>query len=186
MNCSLSSVNKQGILSVAEYFDIYDESGKHLGTAPRSECHGNPALIHCTAHVAVLHPENGKLLLQKRRMDKDIQPGKWDTAVGGHLDAGETFESAARRELSEELGVKGEVELTHLFDSKIRNSIESENTRIFGVKLAGPFDFQQSEIDTVRFFSASELEDPRYRDEFTPNLLVELEDLKKCGFYPAE
>ena len=49
---------------MAEYFDIYDEAGNRLGTAPRSECHGNPALIHCTVHIAVLHPEDGRLLLQ--------------------------------------------------------------------------------------------------------------------------
>ena len=170
---------------MAEYFDIYNEAGTHLGTALRSECHGNPALIHCTAHVAVLHPETGRMLLQKRRMDKDIQPGKWDTAAGGHLDAGETFESAARRELSEELGIDGDVELIHLFDSRIRNDIESENVRVFGVKHPGPFAFQQSEIDDVRFFSADELADLEVRKNFTPNLLIELEDLKKCGFYAS-
>ena len=171
---------------MAELFDIYDENGRHLGTAPRNECHGNPALIHCTAHVAVIHPETGELLLQKRRMDKDIQPGKWDTAVGGHLDAGESFETAAKRELAEELGVTGEVELLHLFDGKIRNEIESENSRVFGVKLAGPFAFQKSEIDTVRFFTAAELADEKWRKEFTPNLLAELEDLKKYGFLSGE
>ena len=171
---------------MAEYFDIYNEAGTHLGTALRSECHGNPALIHCTAHVAVIHPETGALLLQKRRMDKDIQPGKWDSACGGHLDAGETFEVAARRELAEELGIIQKVELIHLFDSRIRNEIESENVRVFGAKLSGPFAFQQSEIDEVRFFSAAELADPEIRKNFTPNLLIELEDLKKCGFYPAE
>ena len=171
---------------MAEFFDIYNEAGEHLGTAPRSECHGNPALIHCTAHVAVKHPGTGALLLQKRRMDKDIQPGKWDTAVGGHLDAGETFESAALRELAEELGVTEKVALTHLFDSKIRNDIESENVRIFGVELAGEFNFQKSEIDEVRFFNAAELADPEFRRNCTPNLLIELDDLKKCGFYPPE
>ena len=169
---------------MAEFFDIYDEAGNHLGTAPRSECHGNPALIHCTAHVAVMHPETGALLLQKRRMDKDIQPGKWDTAVGGHLDAGETFEAAALRELAEELGVTDETVLCHLFDSRIRNEIESENVRVFGVKLAGPFAYQKSEIDGVRFFSVAELADPVIRAEFTPNLLLELDELKACGFYP--
>ena len=50
--------------------------------------------------------------------------------------------------------------------------------------LAGPFAFQASEIDTVRFFTASELADPQWRENFTPNLLLELEELKKCGFYP--
>lgn len=179
MNFSLLSGS-----NMAEFFDIYDEQGNHAGIAPRSECHGNPALIHCTAHVVVKHPETGALLLQKRRMDKDIQPGKWDTAVGGHLDCGESFLIAAVRELAEELGVTEKVELRHLFDSKIRNEIESENTRVFGVELAGPFAFQASEIDTVRFFTASELADPQWRENFTPNLLLELEELKKCGFYP--
>ena len=170
---------------MAEYLDIYDDTGNHIGTALRSECHGDPALIHCTVHIVVLHPETGELLLQKRRLDKDIQPGKWDTAVGGHLAAGESFETAARRELAEELGISDDVELIHLFDGRIRNSIESENTRVFGVKLAGPFDFQKSEIDCVRFFNAAELADPAFRAQCTPNLLLELDDLKKLHFYPV-
>ena len=101
---------------MAEFFDIYDEQGNHIGTAPRSECHGNPALIHRTAHVVVIHPESGDILLQKRNMTKDIQPGKWDTAVGGHLALGEDFETGAKRELAEELGID-DAELFHIFDS---------------------------------------------------------------------
>ena len=160
---------------MAEFFDIYDENGNHLGIAPRSECHRNPALIHCTAHIAVKHPETGDLLLQKRRMDKDIQPGKWDTAAGGHLDAGESFETAAYRELAEELGVSEKVELHHLFDSRIRNEIESEDARVFKAFSEGPFNFQKEEIDEVRFFTADELKDPQWRREFTPCLIGELE-----------
>jgi len=167
---------------MAELFDIYDDSGNHIGTAPRSECHGNPALIHCTVHIVVFHPETGDILLQKRRMDKDIQPGKWDTAVGGHLNAGEDFETAARRELAEELGISGKITLKHLFDSKIRNDIESENVRVFAITSAGAFIFQRSEIDEIRFFSAAELEDEAWRENFTPNLLTELDELKKSGF----
>ena len=169
-----------------EMFDIYDESGRRVGTAPRSACHGNPNLIHRTAHVVVLHPATGRMLLQKRSAAKDIQPGKWDTAVGGHLDAGESSEEAARRELAEELGFRGEVDLIHLFDGRIRNAVESEDVRVFGAKLAGPFAPQASEIDEVRFFDAAELEDETFRARCTPNLLAELEELKKIGFYPPE
>ena len=60
-----------------ELFDIYDEAGNRIGTAPRRECHGNPKLLHRTAHVVVFHPATGAMLLQKRAITKDIQPGKW-------------------------------------------------------------------------------------------------------------
>ena len=168
-----------------EYFDIYDAQGNHTGTAPRRLCHGDPSLIHRTSHVVVIHPENGSILLQKRNLQKDIQPGKWDTAVGGHLALGEDHLTGARRELAEELGINGDVELFHIFDSKIRNEIESEDVMVYGVKLAGPFKFQASEIDEVRFWNAAELADPENRKHFTPNLISELETLKTIpSWYP--
>ena len=49
--------------------------------------------------------EFGKLFLQHRSLSKDIQPGKWDTSVGGHIDFGETVEEALAREAREELGL---------------------------------------------------------------------------------
>ena len=171
---------------MAEYLDIFDADGNCTGQALRSECHGDPALLHHVSHVVVLHPETRQMLLQKRRMDKVIQPGKWDTAVGGHLDPGESYEDGALRELREELGVTGNVELKYLFDSQIRNEIESEDVRVFGAELAGPLPFQVSEIDEVRFWSREELENPASRQNFTPNLVEQLEKLKSIGFYPEK
>lgn len=159
-----------------EIFEIVDENGTVIGTASRSECHGNPSLVHRTAHVVVYHPD-GRILLQKRSMLKDIQPGKWDTAVGGHLAPGETYVTAARREMAEELGIGGDVRLSHLFDSKIRNDIESENVRVFSCVHPGPFDFQAEEIDELRFWTLSELKDESNRSCFTPNLVAELDTL---------
>ena len=46
----------------------------------------------------------GDVYLQKRPEWKDIQPGKWDTAVGGHIDYGETPEEALQREVHEAIG----------------------------------------------------------------------------------
>ena len=169
-----------------EFFDIYDAQGNHVGTAPRRLCHGDPSLIHRTAHVVVIHPENGCILLQKRNLNKDIQPGKWDTAVGGHLALGEDFETGTRRELYEELGIEN-AELFHLFDSTIRNDIESEDVRVFGAFISGNFNFDPGEIDEIRFWNRRELEDPENRKNFTPNLITELELLKQTGkFYPPE
>ncbi len=161
-----------------EYLDVFDEEGNFRGTALRSQCHGNPDLLHRTVHVVIRHPETGMILLQKRAATKDIQPGKWDTAVGGHLCPGENYEYAARRELAEELGINTEIELKVLFDAKIRNQVESENTRVFLAEHTGPFDFQQAEIDEVRFWSADELFSPECQRDFTPNLIEELRRLR--------
>lgn len=170
-----------------EYLDIFDAAGNCTGRALRSECHGNPALLHRTSHVVVIHPETGEMLLQKRADHKKIQPGKWDTAVGGHLEPGESFEKGALRELQEELGYRGEVTLIHIFDAPIRNEIESEDTRVFGAKISGPFEFQKSEISELRFWSRAELENPENFDDFTPNLLTELQKLKNMdgSWYPS-
>ncbi len=165
-----------------ELFDIYDAEGHRIGVAPRRECHGNPALLHHTSHVVVFHPDGRRLLLQKRSVTKDIQPGKWDTAVGGHLNLGEDYPTAARRELSEELGVTEPPELRFLFDAQIRNEIESEDTRVYAVTLAGPFHFQREEIDEVRFWRFEELFLPENQRGFTPNLIRELEQLRAGGF----
>ena len=166
-----------------EYFDIYDEQGNHIGTAPRRVCHGDPTLIHRTAHVVVIHPETGFVLLQKRSMTKDIQPGKWDTAVGGHLRPGEDYEAAARREMNEELGLPLSTPLAFCFDDRIRNQVESENVRVFRTEAAGPFDFQREEIDDVRFWSMTEIasELAAGGETFTPNLRRELTLLRAAG-----
>ena len=165
-----------------EYFEIIDDAtGKVTGRALRSECHGNPALIHRSVHVIVLHPDGDKLLLQKRCMNKDIQPGKWDSAVGGHLACGENYEQAAVREMGEELGLPSSLPLTHRFDIKIRNEIESENTRVFSTVCAGPFTIQESELDGIAFFTFDELR-AKLRNgaaDFTPMLCRELEQLFK-------
>ncbi len=157
-----------------EYFDIYDADNQPCGRAPRRECHGNPALRHRASQVMVFHPD-GRMLLQKRAAVKDIQPGKWDTAVGGHLAQGEDYETAARREMREELGFAGDAVLEPVMDLPIRNAIESEDLRVFRTVCAGPFVFQAEEIDALRWFSAGELADPVWRGRFTPNLIRELE-----------
>jgi isopentenyldiphosphate isomerase len=159
-----------------EYFEIVDENDRVVGLAPRSECHGNPTLIHRTAHVIVLH-RDGRILLQKRSEQKDIQPGKWDTAVGGHLDPKEDYEKAARREMFEELGVDPETPLDFLFNSKIRNDIESENTRVFRAVIEGPFKFDRDEIDELRFWTKKEITENMGKEIFTPNLEEEIKKL---------
>ena len=87
-----------------ERFPIVDEEGRVVGSATRGECHSGGKLLHPVVHLHVFN-SRGEVYLQKRPEWKDIQPGKWDTSVGGHIDYGETPEQALVREVREELGI---------------------------------------------------------------------------------
>ena len=163
-----------------EWFEIVDKADRVVGRARRSECHGNPKLVHRTAHVVVFSPA-GEILLQKRNADKDIQPGKWDTAVGGHLACGEDYLQAARREMREEIGLPEDQPLEFLFDSRIRNEIEAENVRVFGTISRGPFRAQPEEVAELRFWTHEEIRTALGTGVFTPNLETELRRLDALG-----
>lgn len=150
-----------------EYFEIVDANDNVIGRAPRSECHGDPTLVHRAAHVLVFNGK-GELLLQKRSMQKDIQPGRWDSSVGGHLDPGENYRQAAVREMAEELGIVN-APLTFLYPSRMRNEIESENIETFLTCYNGEIRFAPEEIDAVRFWSPEAIEQALGNGEFTPN-----------------
>ena len=72
-----------------EWFPLVNEEGETIGKATRRECHSGSKQLHPVIHLHIFN-DAGELYLQKRSMNKDIQPGKWDTAVGGHIDYGET------------------------------------------------------------------------------------------------
>ena len=105
----------------AERFPIVDEEGRVIGAATRGECHNGSRLLHPVVHLHVFNSQ-GEVYLQKRPAWKDIQPGKWDTSVGGHLDYGETPEQALVREVREELGItdfEPERVGQYVFDSRV-------------------------------------------------------------------
>ena len=81
-----------------EFFPLVNESGEVVGKATRAECHSGSKLLHPVVHLHIFN-RAGDLLLQKRSLRKDIQPGKWDTAVGGPVDYGESIDEALRREV---------------------------------------------------------------------------------------
>lgn len=151
-----------------EIFPIVDEDGKVVGTAPRSVCHdGKSMLLHPVVHLHLFN-SSGRLYLQKRSQNKDIQPGKWDTAVGGHIAPGEDVEAALRREASEELGLTDfEPRFAHKYvweSSRERELVFSFIT----VKDVTPA-INPDEIEEGRFWSIEEIAGKVGKEVFTPN-----------------
>ncbi len=150
---------------------VSDDDERVLGPVARGLVHGNPSIIHRAVHVVVLN-DQGLMLLQKRAATKDIEPGKWDTSVGGHVGFGQSYEEAALREAQEELGVRLE-NLKDLYLLKIRDAVESENIRSYFCRHSGPFHPDPAEVESVRFWTRAEIEAALGTGTFTPNFEAE-------------
>lgn len=157
-----------------ELFPIVDENGVILGSATRGECHNGSKLLHPVVHLHVFD-KDGRLYLQKRPNWKDIQPGKWDTAVGGHIDLGENVDMALRREAKEELGLT-DFNFEHLASYVFESDREKELVNSFKTVIdhdPTPSD----ELDGGRFWSIDEINASIGKDIFTPNFEQEFQRL---------
>lgn len=138
-----------------EQLEIVNEKGEVIGLARRSEIHGNPSLIHRVVHVLVFN-EDGELLLQKRSLNKDVAPGRWDTSVGGHVGAGEELILSAMREMKEELGITcGEFEYIYSYIHNDPN--ETELVTTYRCIYSGDIHFNRDEIEEVKFWRLEEI-----------------------------
>ncbi len=160
-----------------EVFDVYDEDGNRVGRATRREVHADPSLIHRAVHVLVFRSD-GRLLMQKRSMQKDVAPGKWDSSVGGHVDAGEGRLEAALRETKEELGLEG-LALQYMYDYKYRSGRESEDLRTYGLIHDGPVTPNPLEIESVADWDPGEIENKLGSGVFTRNFEQEWRHYKE-------
>lgn len=155
-----------------ELLPLVDNEGKEIGQASRSECHGGTFWLHPVVHLHVFN-SRGELYLQKRPEWKDIQPGRWDTAVGGHADCGETPEEAMRRETREEIGLEGftaEFVTRYLYESQR----ERELVHVFRTTTDIP-PTPSEELAEGRFFSLEEIRERMGTGFFTPNFESEIQ-----------
>ena len=165
-----------------EYFPIVNEKGELLGRATRKECHnGKSFILHPVVHLHIFNSK-GQLFLQKRSLNKDVQPGKWDTSVGGHIDYGEDINTALFREVFEELGIKDfkpEFITSYVFTSNIEKELVHIHKTIYDGKII----FDPEEIDEGRFWDIEEIKTnlKTHSDIFTSNFIQEFNNYVKRG-----
>lgn len=158
-----------------EWFPLIDETGLVVGKALRSECHSGSMLLHPVVHLHIFDRQ-GRLYLQRRSMSKEIQPGKWDTAVGGHVDYGETIEEALHREVREELGITV-FEPIHNFTYLFQSSVEREMVYSYRTIYEGDIVIDPEEIDEGRYWDIDEVMAHMGKGVFTPNFEDEFQRL---------
>ena len=168
-----NGIIQQELLSVIELFPIVDEEGNVIGKATRSECHSGSKLLHPVVHLHVFNAQ-GDVYLQKRPEWKDIQPGKWDTAVGGHIDYGETPEEALHREVREELGIT-DFTPTFMGEYVFESQRERELVYVHQTIYNGLIQPSQVELDGGRFWTLQEIRDAIGKNILTPNFESEFQ-----------
>ena len=152
--------------------------GEIIGAITRGEAHSGSKLLHPVVHLHVFNSK-GHLYLQKRPDWKDIQPGKWDTATGGHIDLGENVEMALRREVSEELGIT-QFEFETLGHYVFESERERELVYVHRTTYDLPITPNSGELDGGRFFSPQEITDNMGKGLFTPNFESEYQRFFAC------
>lgn len=140
-----------------EFFDIVSKQDKVIGRIDKATAHQTGAL-HRAVHVFVFN-KKGQLLLGKRSKKKLLAPGLWDSSVGEHAKAGETYEKAAIRGLKEELGIRTK-KVKKLFKIRINDKTSTYHNREFIMLFEKEFNGKvkpNSESEKTAWFSIKAL-----------------------------
>lgn len=135
-----------------ELFDVVDEQDTVLRQATRKEVH-DQGLMHRAVHILVFNKHHD-CYLQQRSLLKDRHPGVWDSSAAGHLDAGEDYDTAARRELEEELGIT-DTKLIRLATLPPTEATGMEHVALYAAMHNGSVHFPAAEIAGVLPFPAA-------------------------------
>jgi isopentenyldiphosphate isomerase len=160
-----------------EYFPIVEPNGLVIGRSTREYCHGGAKPLHPVIHVHIID-RFSRIYLQKRSMKKDIQPGKWDTAVGGHVSYGESIVEAVYREAYEELRLI-EFNPIHIETYQFESPVEKEMVSIFAAVGSYELTPDLDEVDEGRWWPVEEIDANIGKGVFTPNFESEFQMIRK-------
>ena len=161
----------------AEWFPVLESNGVVIGRSTRAYCHSGAKPLHPVIHIHIID-RMSRVYLQKRSMKKDIQPGKWDTAVGGHISYGESVLEAVYREANEELGLH-EFNPIHLETYEFESQIERELVNVFAAVGSYELTPDLDEVDEGRWWPIEEIDEALGKNIFTPNFESEFKMIRK-------
>lgn len=138
-----------------ERFDVVDANDVVIGQATRGEVHAR-GLRHRAVHVLVYN-RAGEVFLQKRSLAKDTSPGCWASSCSGHVDAGEDYDAAARRELAEEIGLVLPVPPERWFRLIPGEDTGWEFVWVYRMTGEGPFTLNPAEVECGQWLAPADI-----------------------------
>jgi isopentenyl-diphosphate delta-isomerase type 1 len=161
-----------------EFLDVVDRNGGIIGRATREECHSNPTLIHRIVHVFIMN-KAGDILMQKRSLNKDTQPGMWDISISGHVALGETIRNTVSRKMKIELGLDlkklTKIPLEELYTYLWRSPRQTHLITTFMLPYEGDVMPNEEEVSEARFWTREEIRFGMSPLTFTPGFMDEVE-----------
>ncbi len=160
----------------AEILPLVKEDGEVIGRMTREYAHGGAKPLHPVVHLHILN-RNDELYLQKRSAKKKLLPGRWDTAVGGHIDYGEQVLEALFRESSEELNF---TEYNPIFIKSYVFESQQEREVVNVFACVGNFTPHpdRDEVSEGRYWTMEEIEENFGKSVFTPNFEGEFRQIR--------
>jgi isopentenyldiphosphate isomerase len=165
-----------------ELVDVIDEHDRVVATVARRRMRAE-RLRHRAVFVVVASSA-GQVLVHRRSDGKDLWPGRWDLAVGGVVGAGEDYDTAARRELGEELGVTDSAPVP-IGAGRFADGDVDLVARCYRIVHDGPFRFADGEVVEARWVDAGALAELRARASFVPDSVALLPIEILFPFSPA-
>lgn len=164
------------VLPSDELLPLVEPNGIVYGQASRAWVHSGVLVLHPVVHLHILD-RFGKMYLQKRAMNKDLLPGYWDTAVGGHVSYGESVPEALFRETSEELGLEA---FNPVFLEAYVYETKRDKEFVFVHAMVGHPELHPNaaEVSEGRWWSIPELEEAMGKNILTPNFESEFARIK--------
>ena len=159
-----------------EYFPIVEPNGIVIARSARSYCHGGAKPLHPVVHLHIID-RYSRIYLQKRPLTKRIQPGKWDTAVGGHVSYGELLLEALFRETSEEVGLTS-FNPIHLLTYEFESEVEKELVNVYAAVGSYELSPNPHELADGRWWELEEIDGNIGKGVFTPNFESEFKMIR--------
>lgn len=153
-------------MSADELVDIVDEEDRIIGQGLRGDVRAR-RLRHRSTYILLFNPL-GQLFVHQRTATKDIYPGYYDVAFGGIVAAGEDYDTGARRELAEEIGIAG-LALRRVLNFRFDDEGNHVNGVVYTATYDGALRLQPSEIVGGRWLDLDAVIELTQHEPFCPD-----------------